>query len=197
MLVLTNACCVQQDASELVRQPGRQSGIIRYAARHVPIAASSIQLRETGAGLAAPSIQLGETGAGLAASSIQPRETGEGLARSLGLARILERTRSLPSLSLSLSHTHTHTCTHTLTLPVCLCRHFQLPRTLQTLIQVDGDCYGIHWCCVFRLSRRIPLYHTHLFQPIPGRLQRHNQPKHASGVAKLLVRAARRMCPVH
>ena len=79
---------MQQDASDLVRQPGRQSGIIRYAARHVPIIvrASSIQLRETGAGLAASSIQLGETGAGLAASSIQLRETGTGLARSLGLA---------------------------------------------------------------------------------------------------------------
>jgi hypothetical protein len=171
MLVLTNACCVQQDASELVRQPGRQSGIIRYTARHVPIAASSIQLTETGAGLAAPSIQLGETGAGLAASSIQLTETGAALARSHGLARSnprenlfsLFRVLALLSLSLSLSHTHTHTCTNTLTLPLCSCRHFQLPRTLQTLIQVDGDCYGIHWCCVFRLSHRIPLYHPHLF----------------------------------
>jgi hypothetical protein len=107
MLVLTNACCVQQDASELVRQPGRQSGIIRYTARHVPIAASSIQLTETGAGLAAPSIQLGETGAGLAASSIHLTQTGAGLARSLGLVRILERTRCLCSLSLSHMYAHT------------------------------------------------------------------------------------------
>jgi hypothetical protein len=112
--VLTKASCMQQDASEIVRQPGRQSGIIgpngstvKDQEGDLSLAASSIQLKETGPGLAASSIQLGETGAGLAASSIHLTQTGAGLARSLGLVRILERTRSLSSLSLSHMYAHT------------------------------------------------------------------------------------------
>ena len=90
-----------------------------------------------------------------------------------------------------------HTCTYTLKLIVCSCKHFQLPRTL---IQVDGNSCDIHWSCVFRFSHRIlhiPVYHTHLFQPIPDRPQRHNQLKYVSEMTQLLVLSGRRVCPLN